>query len=157
MEQHNEEHKCVPRQHTQVPDLMVAKIWRKWIRLSVGEDQRADRVEKSARDEQGNGSHAKLGVDGADKEDDDPTHQQKTDVRHQYRYLCEEDGFESDEENRKAPDDPKKHPACGPAENGQAERGICACDQDVNGIMVEDAEDPQVFSEKQKEMQQAAK
>ena len=96
---------------------MVAKIGRKWIRLSVGEDQRADRVEKPARDEQGNGSHAELVVDGADEEDDDPTHEQEADVRHQYGDLCEEDGFERDEENRKAPDDPKKHPACGAAEN----------------------------------------
>ena len=84
---------------------MIAEIRREWIRFSVGKDQRADRVEKSACDKQGDGSHAKLVVDGADEEDDDPTHEQETDVRHQHGDLCEEDGFEGDEENRQAPDD----------------------------------------------------
>lgn len=82
IKEHNKEKGCVTCQYAQVPDLMVAKIGRKWIRLSVGEDQRANRVEKPARDEQGNGSHAELVVDGADEEDDDPTHEQEADVRH---------------------------------------------------------------------------
>lgn len=86
---------------------MVAKIRREGIRFSVAKDQCADRVEESACDEQGHGSHAKLMIDGANQEDDDPAHEQETDIRHEHSDLREENGFESNEENGKAPNNAK--------------------------------------------------
>ena len=59
---------------------MVAKIRWEWIWFAIRKDQRADGVEESACDEQGDGSHAKLGINGTDQKNDDPTHQQIADV-----------------------------------------------------------------------------
>ncbi len=120
-------------------------------------DDCANGVEKSACDEQGHGSHAKLVVDGADEEDDDPAHEQEADVRHQHRNFGKENGFDGDEENRQTPDDAEQHPACGSAKDGEAEGCVCACNKNVDGVVVENAEDAQIFIEKQKEMQEAAK
>jgi hypothetical protein len=52
IKQHDQKHKSVASQHTKMPDLMVAKIWRKWIWLSIRKDQRADGVAESACDKQ---------------------------------------------------------------------------------------------------------
>jgi len=57
-----------------MPYLMVAKIWREWIWFSVRKDQGADGVKESACDEQGDGPHAKLVINWADQENNDPTH-----------------------------------------------------------------------------------
>ena len=138
-----------------MPDLVIAKIGWKRIWFSVGKDNRADRVGESARNEQGHGSRAELVVDGADEKDDDPAHEQETDIRHQYGNFCEEDGFQRNKENRQTPDDPKQHPARRSAEDGETEGGVRPCNEDVNGIMVKDAEDAQIFIKEQKEMQEA--
>ena len=101
-----------------MPDFMIAKIRRKGIRLSVCKDQCTNRVEKSAGDEQGNGAHAELIVDRADQKNDDPAHQQKTDIRHQDRNFGEENRFDRNKENRQTPDDSKKQPAGCTVEDG---------------------------------------
>ena len=67
---------------------MIAKIRREWIWFPVRKDQCADSVEESARDEQGDGSHAKLGINGTDQKNDDPSHQQKADIGHPDRNLA---------------------------------------------------------------------
>ena len=88
-----------------MPDLVIAKIWREWIRFPVRKDQCANRVEESACDQQGDGSHAELSINGADQKNNDPAHQQKTDVGHQDRDPGEENGLNCDKENRQTPDD----------------------------------------------------
>ena len=59
---------------------MIAKIWWEWIWFSISKDYRADGIEKSTYDEQGDGSYAKLGINGPDQKNDDPSHQQKANV-----------------------------------------------------------------------------
>lgn len=59
---------------------MVAKIRWEWIRLPVCEDQGADGVKEPARDEQGDSSHAELAIDRTDQKNNNPAHQQKTDI-----------------------------------------------------------------------------
>lgn len=49
---HDEEHEGVACQHTDVPDLMIAKMRREGIGLSEGEDQCANGVAQSTRNEQ---------------------------------------------------------------------------------------------------------
>lgn len=90
-----------------MPDLMVAEVRREWIGFAVPEDERADSVAQSACDQQGQRAYSKLGVDWTDEKNDDPTHEQKTDIGHQYRDLCKEDGFYSDEKYCQTPDDPE--------------------------------------------------
>ena len=81
-----------------MPYLMGAEIWREWIWFPIPKNQCADSIEKSTRDEQGDRSHAKLSIDGTDQKNDDPPHKQITDVRHQDRDFCEENGFDRNEE-----------------------------------------------------------
>ena len=131
---------------------MVAKIWREGVGLAVRKDQRADRVAQSACNEQGHGSRTQFSGDRADEENNDPAHQEKGGVRHPDGNLCKEDGFQGDEENRQTPDDAKQDPAFRAAENGQTEGRIRSGDEDVDGVMVKDAKDAQVFFEEQKEM-----
>ena len=90
-----------------MPYLVVAKMRRIWIRFPFRKDQRADGVEQSACNEQGDGSRAKLRIDRADQKDDDPAHQQKTDIRHQDGNLAKENGLNRNKENRQTPDDPE--------------------------------------------------
>ncbi len=156
MQEHHKKHKGIPSQDTDVPDLMIAKIGWERIRFADGEADRADSVAQSASDHEDDGIHAELGVGGLDEKDHDPTHKQEGSLRKPYRNLCKEDGFECDEENCQAPDDAKQHPACRAAENGQAERCVGSSNEDVDGIMVKDAEDPIILVEQQKEMQQTA-
>jgi hypothetical protein len=133
---------------------MVAEIWRERIRLPVRKDQRTEGVEESARDQQGDGSHPKLFVDGTDQENDDPTHQQETDIRQQGGNFGKENGLERDKENRQTPDDPEQNPACRAAEDGEAKGRVRPCDEDVDGVMIENSKDAQIFSEEQKEVQE---
>ena len=70
-----------------MPDLVIAKIRREGIRFAVGKDQCADRVEETARNEQGHGARTKLSVDGSYQENNDPAHQEERGVRHPYRNL----------------------------------------------------------------------
>ena len=88
-----------------MPDLMVSKMRREWIRLPVRKDQRPDGVAQSARNEQGDGPHAKLGINGTDQKNDDPAHQQKTDIGHQDRNFAKENGLKRNKENSQTPDD----------------------------------------------------
>ena len=100
-----------------MPDLMVAKIRREWIRFPVRKDQRADGVEESSRDQQGDGSHAELTINRPDQKNNDPAHQQKTDTRHQDGNFGKEDGFNRDKENRQTPNDAEQTPACAAAKD----------------------------------------
>ena len=86
---------------------MITKIWREWIRLSVCKDQRADGVEEPACDEQGDGSHAESTIDRADQKNNNPAHQQKTDIRYQYRDPGKENGLKCNKEDRQTPDNAK--------------------------------------------------
>ena len=90
-----------------MPDLVVAKMRREGIGFAVGKDQCADRIAETTRNEQGHGARTKLSVNGTDQENNDPAHQEERRVRHPYGNLCEEDGFERDEEDRQTPDDPE--------------------------------------------------
>ena len=90
-----------------MPDFMVAKIRWEWIWRSVRKDQRADRVEESACDEQCDGSHSKLSINGTDQKDDDPAHEQKAGIRHQDRDPRKENGFECNEKYGQTPNDAK--------------------------------------------------
>lgn len=92
---------------------MIAKIGREGVRFSISKDDGTNAVKESSSDEQRYGSQAKLMVDGANEEDDDPTHEQEADIRHEHGNLCEENRFESNEENCQTPNDAKQHPACG--------------------------------------------
>ena len=107
IKQHHQKHERVARQNADVPDLMVAKMRRERIRLPAPEDHRADRVAESAREKQGHGFRAELFIDGTDQKNDDPAHQQETDIRQPDRDFGKENRLERDEENRQAPDDPK--------------------------------------------------
>ena len=129
-----------------MPNFMVAKIRWERIRLSVGKDQCADCVGKSASDEQGDGSHAKLGVNGTDQKNDDPAHQQIADIRHQDGNFPKENGFERDEKDSQTPDDAKQNPASCTAKDGQTKWCVGACDEQVNCIVIENAEDAQIFA-----------
>jgi len=133
---------------------MVAKIRRKRIRFSAPEDQRADSVAESAREKQGHGFRAELFIDGTDQENDDPAHQQKTEIRQEDRNFGKENGLERDEENRQAPDDPEQDPARRPAENDETKWSVRPCDEDVDGAVIENPKDAQVFPKEQKEMQE---
>ncbi len=62
---------------------MVTKIWWERIRFPVRKDQCADSVKESTCNEQGHGSHAELTINGTDQKNDDPTHEQEADIRHQ--------------------------------------------------------------------------
>ena len=84
---------------------MIAEIRWEWIWLLIRKDQCADGVEQSARNEQGDGSHTELVVNGTDQKNNDPAHQQKTDVGYPDRNLGEENGLERNKENRQTPDD----------------------------------------------------
>ena len=86
---------------------MVAKIWWKWIRLPVRKDQCADGVKESACYKEVDGLHAELGMDGTDQKNNDPAHQQKTDVRHQDGNPAKENGLKCNEESCQTPDDPE--------------------------------------------------
>ena len=130
-----------------MPNLMVAKMRWKWIWFSIPKDQSADSVKKSACDEKGDGPHAKLFINGTKQENDHPAHQQIADVRHQDRNLRKENGLECDKENRQAPNDAKQNPTGCPVEDGQTKWSVGACNEQVNGIMVENAQDAQVFLE----------
>lgn len=135
---------------------MVAKMRWERVGFAISKAQRTHRVEKSARDKQGYGACAKLVIDGTDQEDDDPAHEQETQVRHPYRNFCEEDGFQRDEENRQAPDDTEQDPTRRSAEDGETKWRVRPGDEDIDGVVVQDAEDTQVFVEEQEEMQKAA-
>jgi len=54
---------------------MVAKIWRVWIWSPICKDQRANGIEETACNEQGDGSHTKLAINGTDQKNDDPSHE----------------------------------------------------------------------------------
>ena len=140
-----------------MPNFVVAKIRRERIWFSVGKDQGTDRVGKSARNEQGDGSHAKLGVNGTDQKNDDPAHQQIADIRHQDGNFPKENGFERDEKDSQTPNDAKQNPACAAAKDCQTKWGVGACDEQVNCIVIENAEDAQIFAKEQKEMQKTTK
>ena len=90
-----------------MPDLVVAKVRWEGIGFAVGKDQGADGVAETACNEQGHRAGTQLSVDGTDQENNDPAHQEEGRVRHPDGDLCEEDGFERDEENCQTPDDPK--------------------------------------------------
>ncbi len=135
-----------------MPDLVVAEIWRERVGFSEGEEQWANGERQSACEQQCDGAHAKLGVDGVNEKDNDPAHEQKAEVGHPDRDLREENGFKCDEENGQTPNDPEQHPACRAAEDGEAEWRVGSCNEDVDGIVIEYAEDAQVFVEEQKEM-----
>ena len=124
---------------------MVAKIRRERIWFPIGKDQRANGVEQPACDEQRHGACAKLVVDGTDQEDDDPAHEQKTQVRHPYRDFCKENGFQRDEENCQTPNDAEQDPTGRTAEDGKTKRCVGPGNEDVDGVMVENAKDAQVF------------
>lgn len=133
---------------------MVPKIGRERIWFSITKDQCTDRVRESACNEQGHGSHTKLVVNRPNEKNDDPAHEQEADVRHQHGNLCEENRFDGDEKHCQTPDDAEQHPSCGSAEDGEAKRGIRPCDENVDGIVVENPKDSQILIEKQKEMQE---
>lgn len=156
MEQHDEKEDGVSRQHAKVPDLVISKIWREGIGLSEREDQGAHSVEQASSHQEQDRVQPEAVVDRSDQEDDDPSHQKKADVGHQHVDLCEENGFQGDEKNGEAPDDPEQYPAGCAVENGQAEGGVRSGDEDVNGVVVENAEDAQIFVEYQKKMQKTA-
>ena len=86
---------------------MVAKMRWKWIWLSIPKDQGADGIKKSASDEQEDGAHAKLFVNGTEQENDHPAHCQIADVRHQDRNLRKENRLECDKEDSQTPNDAK--------------------------------------------------
>ena len=126
---------------------MIPKIRRERIRLADRKADRADGVAESARDHEDNRIHAELSIGGLNEKDHDPTHEQERSLRKPDRDLGEENRFECDEENRQAPNDAKEHPTCRTAENGETERRIRACDQNINSIMVEDAKDAVILVE----------
>lgn len=130
-----------------MPDFVIAKIRWEGIWPAVPKDDRAHGKAQSASQQKGHGSRAKLVVDGADQKDNEPAHQQKADIGQQHRNLCKEDGFEGNEEDRQTPDDAEQHPARSPAKDGKAERRVRARNEDVNGVMVENAKDTQIFIE----------
>jgi len=59
---------------------MIAKIRGEWIWLAVCKNKRPHRIEKPACDEQRNGAQTKLCVNGTNQKNNDPTHEQKTDI-----------------------------------------------------------------------------
>ena len=140
-----------------MPDLMVAKMRREWIRFPVRKDQRADGVEQPACDEKGNGPHAKLAVNGADQKNNDPAHQQETDIGHQDGNFGEEYGLKCNKEYCQTPNDAEQDPAGGTAKDRQTKGRIRPCNEYINGVVIENAKNTQIFIEQQKEMQEAAK
>lgn len=156
IEQHDQKHERVTCQYTYMPYLVAAKMRREWIRFSVGKDQGADGVTETACDEQRDGRHAELRIDGSDQKNDDPTHQQIADIRNQDRDAGEKNGFEGNKEDRQTPDDAEYDPACPPVEDRQTKRGVRSGDEQVNGIVVENSKDAQIFTKEQKEMQETA-
>jgi len=135
---------------------VIAEMRRERVGFAEGKDQRAHGVEGTARQQQQDRIQTEALVDRTDQEDDQPAHQQKAKVRHPDRNAREEDRFERDEKDRQTPDDSEQEPAGCTAEDRQTEGRVGPGDQDVNGIVIEDAEDSQVFMEEQEEMQQAA-
>lgn len=145
--EHDEKHKGIPSQNADMPDLVISKIRRERIGLANCKADRANGIAQSARDHEDNGIHAELSIGGLNEKDHDPAHEQKGSLRKPDRNLSEENRFERDEENRQTPNDAKEHPTCRAAENGETKRRIRACDQNVNGVMVEDAEDAVILFE----------
>ena len=135
-----------------MPNFVVAKIRRERIWFAIGKDQGTDCVEKSARDEQGDSSCAKLDVNGTDQKNDDPAHQQIADIWHQDGNFPKENGFERDEKDSQTPNDAKQNPARAAAKDGQTKWSIGTCNEQVNGIVIENTEDAQIFAKEQKEM-----
>ena len=153
MPEHDEEHKGIPSQNADVPNLVISKIRRERIGLANCKADRANGIAQSARDHEDNGIHAELSIGGLNEKDHDPAHEQKGSLRKPDRNLGEENGFECNEENCQTPDDAEEHPTCRTAENGETKRCVCACDQNINGVVVEDTEDAVILFEQQKEMQ----
>ena len=107
IKQHNQEHGRIACQNTYMPDLMAAKMGRKWIWFPNRKNECADSVEESAREEQGAGFHSKLVINGTDQKNDDPPHQQIADIWHPDRNPFKENGFDRNEKDSQTPNDPK--------------------------------------------------
>ena len=80
-----------------MPDLMTTKMRREGIRFFVRHDQGADGIRESACDEQQDGFHTELVINGNDQKDNDPTHRQKANIRNQDGDSCKENGLKRDE------------------------------------------------------------